>query len=168
MKALPSFQRVQSLLDYDPSTGSFRWLVHRSSTARSGSVAGKIRRTRGGRSYLRIQIDGEWYSAHRLAFLYMTGSCPDVVDHGDGDGLNNAWANLRDAGLIGNAQNAKRRVDNTSGVKNVSWCKQANCWQVGVTANGVTRRKNLRTLAEAEETARKMREELHGDFARAA
>ncbi len=45
--------------------------------------------------YMRIGIQGEKYMIHRLAFLYMTGKMPEIVDHIDRDRLNNKWENLR-------------------------------------------------------------------------
>ena len=168
MKILPTYERVRALLDYDPITGAFFWKEHRSSTAQCGAVAGKVRRTNDNLSYLRIQIDGEWHFAHRLAFVWMGKECPPVVDHIDGGGLNNSWANLRNGGFSGNTQNAKRRTDNTSGIKNVSWNKQANRWQVSIRAHGITSRKNFRSLEEATVAAEQMRFKLHGEFARAA
>ena len=166
-KALPLQKRVRSLLDYDHETGIFCWLVHRSSTAQKWSVAGK-KRTIGKKTYLRIQIDGKWFAAHRLAFVHMGVVCPDIVDHIDGDGLNNAWGNLRDAGYAGNAKNARRRSDNSSGVKNVYWCLQARRWQVNMQSDGRRYRRNFRTLDEATVFANGFREIIHGPYARAA
>lgn len=160
-KDLPSPLRVSELLSYDKASGRFTWLVHRSSTATVGSTAGKYFGP-----YIKIQVDGEWYFAHRLAFLMMAGSCPDQVDHRDG--YSNRWSNLRAATSEQNTRNAKRRSDNASGVKNVYWDSQSSRWQVNIQADGVRRRKNFRSLEEAEDYALRFRVELHAEFARAA
>lgn len=55
-----------------------------------------------------------------------------LVDHVDGNGLNNCRDNLRPATASQNQQNAKRPAHNTSGVKGVSWCKTRGKWLAGI------------------------------------
>ena len=69
--------------------------------------------------YLRIKIDFTSYYAHRLAFLYMTGSCPLLVDHINGDTGDNRWCNLRSTTLAGNQHNRRLNGNSTSGYKGV-------------------------------------------------
>lgn len=88
---------LKDLLHYDPATGVFKWIVPRGRgrvKIKPGDVAGSS----DGRGYAVIGIDGKLYRAHRLAFLYMTGSFPKhEVDHKDCDRSNNKWENLREA-----------------------------------------------------------------------
>lgn len=71
----------------------------------SGHVLGKTTETNK-RSYAQIRIDGVRYHAHRLAWLYMTGSMPEhEIDHKDGDPRNNAFYNLREVTRQQNASN---------------------------------------------------------------
>lgn len=92
--------RVRELLDYDPSTGEFRWKWaeprSRGEAIRNGRMAGKIAGTThvhtGG---IAIKIDGEFHLAHRLAFLWMTGETPPCVIHLNGAPKDNRWENLR-------------------------------------------------------------------------
>ena len=51
------------------------------------------------------------YRAHRLAFLYMKGYIPKLIDHKDRNGLNNKWNNLREANKSTNgADKSLRKV----------------------------------------------------------
>jgi hypothetical protein len=100
--------RLRELINYDPDTGIFRWQNHDARRRPKDSVAGK----RSGR-YSQITIGYRRYQAHRLAFLYMTGKWPpDVVDHINGDGFDNRFANLRLATKSQNQQNRRHRSGN--------------------------------------------------------
>ena len=90
-KPLPSLERVQELLNYDPLTGEFTWKVTRGPKP-AGSSAGQR-----WVDYVRIKIDGKAYQAHRLAWLFLTGADPGnmVIDHIDCDKQNNRADNLR-------------------------------------------------------------------------
>ena len=63
------------------------------------------------------------------------GHCPALLDHKDGNPLNNHVHNLREATLSQNAINAKKFSTNKSGVKNVSWHKGTNKWVVKININ---------------------------------
>ena len=96
--------RLKELLRYSQRTGEFTWLVRRG-RAHIGDTAGCAHHT----GYTLIGIDGVLHMAHRLAWLYVTGSWPQYeVDHKDGTKTNNKWSNLRDVTRAVNAQNQKR------------------------------------------------------------
>ena len=106
MKRVLSAERLRELLHYDSETGFFRWIVKRSGIRRdrNGAAGGPD-----GNGYLRIRVDGVFFPAHRLAWLYMTGEMPrGIIDHIDGDIHNNRFNNLRDVTYEFNNQNKRR------------------------------------------------------------
>jgi hypothetical protein len=115
-----TYERVHELLDYDPKTGIFTWKVGRGGR-RFGRVAGNKRSD----GYIKIQIDGRSYLAHRLAWLYIYGYLPEHdVDQIDRDPSNNRIDNLREVSRTCNLRNCGNHSSNTSGVKGVSFHKQ--------------------------------------------
>ena len=90
-------------LSYDPETGIFTRRV-----LRGGQKPGTIAGTLHWKGYIYIRLGNKKYYAHRLAFLYMTGSIPEQIDHIDCVRHNNRWSNLRAADGFLNAQNRKR------------------------------------------------------------
>jgi len=59
-----------------------------------------------------------------------------VVDHIDGNGLNNAKANLRICTFAQNIRNSKIRVGCSSKYKGVCWDKKASNWRARIMING--------------------------------
>src|SRR3546814_1707207 len=67
----------------------------------------------------------------------MTGKWPPgEVDHRNGARDDNRWCNLRKATKAQNQANARRRRDNTSGVKGVTWNKARKKWVAQIQAGG--------------------------------
>lgn len=123
---------LKSLLNYDPETGVFTWLVSRG-PIKAGATAGSP----DSKGYIRVKIDQKLYGAHRLAFLYMTGEWPEEsVDHIDGNIKHNSWSNLRDVSLSGNSKNQKLRSDNLSGVPGVGWREEKGKWRARIHYEG--------------------------------
>jgi hypothetical protein len=101
MKETLTAERLRELLHYDPDTGDFTWRTARKRIP-AGAIAGTVER-----GFRRITIGGgrhgPRYSAHRLAWLYMTGAWPNgYLDHINRDPDDNRFANLR---LATNSQN---------------------------------------------------------------
>ena len=143
-------EELQSQLNYDPETGIFTRLVSNSPGVKVGSVAGTINSSTG---YVRIQIFGNRYQAHRLAWLYMYGEFPSKqMDHLDHNRINNVISNLRCASNQENLKNQTKRRNNTSGVTGVSWFKPTEKWRAQVTVNG--KNKHLGCFIDKEEAIR--------------
>ena len=90
-----------------------------------------------------------------------------LVDHRDGDGLNNRRCNLRLADRFQNVQNSKIRGDNASGFKGVSWNKRQGKWVAQIAARG-SNQKHLGYFASAEAAHQAYcaaANEMHGEFA---
>jgi len=88
------------------------------------------------------------------------------VDHADRDGFNNQKFNLRFASRAENNSNQGIRVDNTSGLKSVTWHKRIKKWQVRLQKEG--KRMHLgyyNTKEEAAKVYNEMAKKQHGQFA---
>lgn len=156
-------ERVRELLNYDPETGVFQWRKPRAQ-AIGKSEAGTINAS----GYRIMNVAGKLYRAHRLAWLYVYGEMPDgMIDHINGVRSDNRIANLRLADNGKNQMNAKRRSDNKSGYRGVSWHRKASKWSAEIWCDG---EKHYLGLFECEKDAHAARVEaakrLHGEFAR--
>lgn len=88
-----------------------------------------------------------------LASLYSSGShktirlhrivtdCPEglVVDHINHNTLDNREANLRNVTEQANRQNTKKKRNNSTGIRGITYKKQKSVYEVRLTLNGVTK-----------------------------
>ena len=122
---LVSQSYLKSLISYSPDTGLFTNLVRRH-TAKKGCNCGFI--TSAG--YVEISIKGNYYKAHRLAWLYMTGKWPeDQIDHINRVRNDNKWSNLRESNNTQNKMNSGVYKNNSSGLKGVTWDNRSGKWR---------------------------------------
>lgn len=157
---------LKNWVTYDPETGLFYWRYQpQESPQWNGRFGGKVAGHKNKRGYIKIGINGKYYAAHRLAFLYMRGYMPDYVDHKDTIPDNNAWDNLREATNSENVANKGVYSTNTSGYKNVSWAKTKCKWYVKVVKDGKAHGGYYETLEKAVFTANTLRLKLFGQFA---
>ena len=70
---------------------------------------------------------------HRVIMNPLPGM---VVDHIDGNSLNNTRSNLRICLQRDNAKNVSTQSNNTSGYKGVHWRRDRKTWKVEICANG--------------------------------
>jgi len=125
--------QLKEYLHYDPDTGDFIWLKKPNKRIVVGSVAGYLHQ-----NYIVISLMGEKYEAHRLAFFYMNGLWPTKhIDHANGIGSDNRWANIRECTASQNGFNRNIQSNNTSGFKGVSWVKASGKWRVVCSVNKV-------------------------------
>lgn len=125
--------RLREVLHYNPKTGVFTWRVRTCNRVKVGDVAGSPHPE----GYLRIQIDGRQYLAHRLSRLHTTGKWPpDEIDHLYGNKSDNRPHRLRLATRSENEHNKGLRKDNTSGTKCVVWHIGRRKWQANIRING--------------------------------
>jgi hypothetical protein len=110
-----------------------------------------------------VKIDGQVYKAHRIIFKFVHGYLPDMLDHRDGNRMNNNITNLRPATAQENSRNAQLRVNSTSGVTGISFSQGK--WRAYIYVD----QKQIylgRFLAKdlAIEARRKAQKEYFGDF----
>lgn len=161
---MPSQEEVRALFDYDPNTGVFTRLVSRGNRA-AGSVAGSVTYYKRPSQYLSIWV-GRQILAHQLAFIWMTGKCPEQIDHKNRNGLDNRWCNLRESSYGSNALNHRVRRDSSSGHTGVSFLKDRGKWIAYI--NRGYKRITVGFFSSLEEAVRERNiacKELHGEFA---
>lgn len=126
-------EQLKSMFHYNPETGIFTRLTRPCHSVKIGEEAGYLHWFTKNLAYRHIEIGGKQYATHRLAFLYMTGEMPsEHVDHIDGNGLNNAWANLREVNRSQNLRNRKLNANNKSGHIGVSWYAPNGKWRASI------------------------------------
>ena len=165
---------LKELIYYNPDTGLFTWKLRdrrffetdRSFNSWNHTYPGTKAGKRSINEYEKIMILGKRYASHRLAFLYVFGYMPDLVDHINGDIVDNRIKNLREATHSQNGHNKKKPINNSSGFKGISWSKQQKKWEAHITIN----RKRIRIgffkdKQEAVSTIIAERQKMVGDFA---
>lgn len=99
---LPAQSALREYFDYIPETGALTWRKPPNQRLLAGRQAGRL--DDGG--YYRIGLGGTEYRAHRIIYKLMTGTePPELVDHINGDPMDNRWANLRPATMSLNQMN---------------------------------------------------------------
>lgn len=136
---------LRSVVYYDPETGEFTWLqrpgTERLTKSWNTKYAGKkvaLSLNKDGYFYIKFRINGENHqnSAHRFAWLYMTGEMPTlVVDHINRIKTDNKFSNLRLASISQNGHNVDARQNNSSGVKGVWWDSRRDQWVAEIKVN---------------------------------
>jgi hypothetical protein len=102
----------------------------------------------------------------RLHRVIMNAKDNEIVDHKDGNLLNNQRMNLRICSVKVNAMNIHKNKRNTSGYKGVSKCKLLNKWRANIGFNGRTI--SLGTFSNQIQAAKRYDKEaikLFGEFA---
>lgn len=114
--------------------------------------------------YAVARIQGKVVYMHRLLLLADKGQ---VVDHINGNKLDNRFSNLRLCTNAQNARNQKIRSNNTSGFKGVSWDKSHRKYHAYIKVN--YRRKHLGyfdDIVDAKNAYIAGTVKYHGEFAR--
>lgn len=162
-KSLPSFVDLRAQFIYDAETGSLQYRKKKNSKRLLSKEAGRIVESTSGIKYRVVTVEypsgpSKTFFAHRVAWKLETGEePPEQIDHRDGDGLNNAFSNLRDGTGCKNARNRVMSKNNTSGyngvtpVKGGRWLVRFNCDGQSVYVGRFT------DLDKAGEAARKAR-----------
>ena len=137
--------------------------IGRGTTAKKGEIAGR----KDSNGYRQITFNKKSYQAHRIIYFMHHGYVPKIIDHINGNPSDNHIENLRDVTVEQNQHNAKLRLDNTSGYKNVTLDKRSNKWYVQINVNG--KHKHIgyfQDLELADLVAQEARDLYHGQYAR--
>lgn len=101
---------------------------------------------------------------HRLIMNAQNGQ---MIDHINGNVLDNRKENLRLCNKSTNAMNCKVHKHNTSGYKGVAWHKQMKKWRAYIVINDKQKSLGLyKTKEEAAKAYNKAALELFGEFAK--
>ena len=118
--------KLHEHLIYNPLNGCIY-----SKTQRGNIRAGKKLGTVGTGGYMTINVCKVTMYFHRIAFAMHNGYWPEMVDHIDGNVLNNKADNLRASNKIFNARNAASK----NGNKFRGACKRPHGWEVFIRSN---------------------------------
>jgi hypothetical protein len=137
-KLSPSFlisdnEYLKKILEYNPETGEWIWLISPSPKIKTGTKAGGTNND----GYVMIKINKKLYKSSILAWLYMTGKWPELeIDHKDRISHNDIWNNLREATRSEQNINKGMYSNNKSGTKGVHWDKRNDKWCAQIRIKG--------------------------------
>ncbi|MDU2728652.1 HNH endonuclease signature motif containing protein [Pantoea sp.] len=112
---------LHDLFAYDEESPSgLTWkITANNSTAKAGRHAGKMKKY-GSNTYWSVAFNKKQYKAHRIVWEIVTGEMlpsENIIDHKDGNGLNNHIQNLRVINKAINSRNSRPRgIKTTSGL----------------------------------------------------
>ena len=153
-------QTIHDIFEY--REGKLFWKNVKCNRVKVEREAGHLNRN----GYRYVMFNGKRYFAHRLIWLMQYGYIPDGIDHINGNRSDNRIENLRAASVSENSMNAKKRSDNTSGIKGVSLDKRSGKWLARCTVAGKKNHIGLfKNINDAAEAVRLFRENNHGEFA---
>ena len=152
---------VKSLFEY--KDGVF---VHKTSKGKGKLKVGDKVGNLTSRGYLRVMSDYKEHALHKIIYLWNYGVYPEIIDHTDGNPLNNHIDNLRSVIHCQNMQNRKLPKNNTSGCKNVSFNKKYNKWQINIGFNKKRKIWFADDLELADLIAHEARNLYHKEYAR--
>lgn len=158
---LISQELLHELFEY--RDGYLYWKNSKGSRVRPDRRAGTVNDT----GYLRVDLFGKHFRVHRLIYLMFHGRLPKILDHINGNKLDNRIENLRPATAAQNKFNSVKPKTNKSGIKNVFWNKQLKKWTVSMSVKNKAKYfGSYETIEEAAQVAQQKRNELHKEFAR--
>lgn len=162
--AMPSLTDLHTTYAIDPASpsGLSRIKASRGRNGKAGPVL-----SIGSDGYYRMKFNGKFYRTHRIVHYMHTGIDPAelVVDHIDGNCLNNNVENLRSCTVQENLWNAKGRPKRSGLPKGISKMKNGR-YQIRVSINGSPFIHQFSSFHASKRCLQVLREKHHGAFAR--
>jgi len=121
------------------------------------------------KGYRCVRIFNRSYLEHHVIWAVVHGEWPIALDHRFGVERGNGISNLRRATQAQNMQNTKKRRDNKSGFKGVSWDSVNEKWVVRIRMLGGGKYQNIGRFDDpsvAHDAYCRRAVELYGEFAR--
>lgn len=163
--AMPPLTDLRATYAIDPASpsGLSRIKATRGRNGKAGPVI-----SIGSDGYYRMKFNDQFYRTHRVIYYMHTGIDPAelVVDHIDGDQLNNKVENLRACTVQENLWNARGKSTRTGLPKGITKLKNGD-YRVSVMSNGKLIESDLKNFRAATHCIRSIRQREHGEFARA-
>ena len=117
MAHIITHHELLEILHYDALSGVFTWKV-----PKPGMPVGSVAGATGANGYRYIAIKRKKHLAHRLAWFYVHGVWPKIIDHLDRVKSNNRLSNLRNcASQSENHENLGPHKGSRTGVTGVSY-----------------------------------------------
>jgi hypothetical protein len=163
-RALPPIDEIRRRVHYDPLTGKMTWIRAKANGIKPGTEVGGVN-AQGYRSFSYRQ---HVIKVHRLAFAFTHGRWPEpYCDHINGNRLDNRACNLRECSPLQSAQNRRLFKNSKSGIKGVSWDREARKWRARAWMRGRAKLSGrFNRLEDAITFVKQAREQLHGEFVR--
>lgn len=128
-------KQIRETLEIDPTSQSgLRYKASCRHKNKAGTPAGSLSNY----GYWRVTLNSKKYLNHRIVWALTHNQDPGafIVDHIDGNIVNNHPSNLRLATQKENLRNrAKLEKRNSSGVTGVRWCDHRKKWQACICVN---------------------------------
>ena len=161
MGNVKDFERMKKMLDYDPDSGVFTW---KTNPSKRHPLKGKRAGYQKKNGYRRIIFKGVEYLEHRLAWYFVTGEMPRIIDHLDGNPSNNKFCNLENGGIRENGKNRKIGTNNKSGHLGVHFSKKDKSWIARIGRHYIGSFKNKADAISARKEAERLNcyKENHG------
>lgn len=148
IKRLSNYKLLHDLLLYEEETGNLYWkerkpehfnlYKYRTQEGQCNNWNSRYANKRAftaitNANYYHGRINSECFLAHRIIWKMMTGEEPDIIDHINGETLDNRFENFREGNVGLNMKNRKLRCNNTSGYNGVSYVKSLDKWHSYIT-----------------------------------
>ncbi|MBP1147101.1 HNH endonuclease signature motif containing protein [Pseudomonas viridiflava] len=163
--ALPPLEDLNEIYRIDSASpsGLSRIKATRGRNGRTGPVV-----SIGTDGYYRMKFDSRFYRTHRIIFFMKTGIDPaqNVIDHIDGNRLNNSPDNLRCCTVAENLWNAQGKLKRDGLPKGIRKLPNGD-YRASFMVHGELKEFDLHNLRAAEQCLRTLRKTYHGEFARA-